>query len=233
MNASEGPRYVLVAGERRWRAARLAGPDPRPALVREGLSDEDALRLALIENLQRRDLDPLEEAEGYRRLRELGLKQAEVAAAVHRAPPTVANALRLLDLPDDVREAIRAGRLSPAHGRALAAYKAFPALQRALAELAQNEQWPSKRLEDKECLGAYRLEQAGLVKRLGYTAPFDPDRVPAVPVRGVPQPAGRRAGLPAPGPLRRAGRRRRGRASGAHEGRAWRKPSGRAPPCPS
>ena len=166
-------RFVLVAGERRWRAARLAGLARVPVLVREGLSDGDALRLALVENLQRRDLDPLEEAEGYRRLRELGLKQAEVATAVHRAPPTVANALRLLDLPEDVQEAIRAGRLSPAHGRALAAYKAFPALQRALAGLAEREHWPSKRLEEKECLATYRLEQDGLVKRLGYGAPFD------------------------------------------------------------
>jgi ParB family transcriptional regulator, chromosome partitioning protein len=168
-----GPGYVLVAGERRWRAARLAGLTRVPALVREGLSDADALRLALIENLQRRDLDPLEEAAGYRRLRELGLTQAQVAAAVHRSQPAVANALRLLDLPEEVREAIQDGRLSPAHGRALAGYKAFPALQRALAAFAIKEQWPSKRLEDKECLGAYRLEEAGVVKRMGYGAPFD------------------------------------------------------------
>jgi ParB family chromosome partitioning protein len=173
VNASQGPRYVLVAGERRWRAARLAGLTHVPALVRDGLSDEDAVRLALVENLQRRDLDPLEEAAGYRRLQELGLKQAQVAAAVHRSQPAVANALRLLDLPEAVREAIRAGRLSPAHGRALAGYKAFPALQRALAATAEEEQWPSKRLEDKACLGDSRLEQAGVVQRLNYGAPFD------------------------------------------------------------
>jgi ParB/RepB/Spo0J family partition protein len=172
-----GPRYVLVAGERRWRAARLAGLTRLPALVREGLSDAAALRLALIENLQRRDLDPLEEAAGYRRLRELGLKQAQVAAAVHRSQPAVANALRLLDLPEEVQEAVRAGRLSPAHGRALAGYKAFPTLQRALAALAEREQWPSKRLEDKVCLGDARLEQAGVVKRLGYGVPFDTEAV--------------------------------------------------------
>jgi ParB/RepB/Spo0J family partition protein len=177
LGAAAGPRYVLVAGERRWRAARLAGLARVPALVREGLSDADALRLALIENLQRRDLDPLEEAAGYRRLRELGLKQAQVAAAVHRSQPAVANALRLLDLPEEVQEAIREGRLSSAHGRALAAYKAFPALQQALAALAVKEQWPSKRLEDKACLGDSRLEQAGVVKRLGYGVPFDTQAV--------------------------------------------------------
>jgi ParB family chromosome partitioning protein len=175
--AAAGARFVLVAGERRWRAARLAGLTHLPALVREGLSDADALRLALIENLQRRDLDPLEEAAGYRRLRELGLKQAQVAAAVHRSQPAVANALRLLDLPENVQEAIRERRLSPAHGRALTAYKAFPALQQALASLAVKEQWPSKRLEDKACLGDSQLEQAGVVKRLGYGAPFDAEAV--------------------------------------------------------
>jgi ParB family transcriptional regulator, chromosome partitioning protein len=153
VNASEGPRYVLVAGERRWRAARLAGLTHVPALVREGLSDEDALRLALVENLQRRDLDPLEEAAGYRRLQELGLKQAQVAAAVHRSQPAVANALRLLDLPEEVREAIQDGRLSPAHGRALAGYKAFPTLQRTLATLAEKEQWPSKAWRTRSAWG--------------------------------------------------------------------------------
>lgn len=116
----EGERYRILAGERRVRAARLAGLARVPVLVREGLSDRDHLLLALIENVQRRDLTALEEAEAYRSLRdEFHLTQDEVASRVGKDRATVANALRLLKLPAAVRDAIDAGTLTAGHARAL------------------------------------------------------------------------------------------------------------------
>jgi ParB family chromosome partitioning protein len=113
--------YVLVAGERRWRAAQKAGLRDVPAMVRE-VSEKEAFELALIENIQREDLNPIEEAEAYQRLiEEHGLTQEELAARVGKERPTVANALRLLRLPDAIKEAIVAGQLSMGHARALLA----------------------------------------------------------------------------------------------------------------
>ncbi len=113
--------YELVAGERRLRAAKLAGLGEVPVLVKH-LSDEEALSLALIENLQREDLNPLEEAEGYRRLmEEFGLSQEEVAQRVGKDRSTVANALRLLKLPPLLQEDLWEKRLSAGHARALLA----------------------------------------------------------------------------------------------------------------
>jgi ParB family chromosome partitioning protein len=111
--------YQLIAGERRVRAARLAGLERVPALVRQ-LADRDQLELALVENVQRADLDPIEEALAYRQLiDEFGLTQEAVADRVGRARTTVANTLRLLDLHRDVQAAIAEGRVSEGHGRAL------------------------------------------------------------------------------------------------------------------
>jgi ParB family chromosome partitioning protein len=113
--------YELVAGERRLRAARMAGLKEVPVLVK-ALSDEEALSVALIENLQREDLNPLEEAEGYRRLmEEFGFSQEEVARRVGKDRSTVANALRLLRLPEEIKEDLWEGRLSAGHARALLA----------------------------------------------------------------------------------------------------------------
>src|SRR5207302_3409643 len=98
--------YVLVAGERRWRAAQRAGLRELPVMVRE-VSDKEAFELALIENIQREDLNPVEEAEAYRRLiEEHGLTQEELAARVGKDRSTVANALRLLRLPEAIKQAI-------------------------------------------------------------------------------------------------------------------------------
>jgi len=114
-------RYRLVAGERRWRAARLAGLDRLPAVVRNA-DEAGAIALALVENLQREDLNPLDEAHGYEALMEVaGSTQADVAERVGKDRSTVANALRLLDLPTEVQEMLRDGRLSAGHGRALLA----------------------------------------------------------------------------------------------------------------
>jgi ParB family chromosome partitioning protein len=111
--------YQLVAGERRVRAARLAGMDRIPALVRQ-LADRDQLEVALVENVQRSDLDPIDEATAYRQLiDEFGLTQENVADRVGKARATIANTLRLLDLHPDVQAAIADGRLTEGHGRAL------------------------------------------------------------------------------------------------------------------
>jgi len=113
-----GEGYELVAGERRYRAAQLAGLQEVPVVVRD-LDDREALELALVENLQREDLNPIEEALGYQRLLEMGHSQAQIAEAVGKARSTVTNSLRLLQLDEESREALAAGRISAGHARAL------------------------------------------------------------------------------------------------------------------
>jgi len=111
--------YEIIAGERRWRAAQLAGLHDVPVLVRE-LSDSDALEIALIENIQRQDLTALEEAEGYRRLMdEFGHTQEDLGKAVGKSRSHVANMMRLLSLPESLKEMVQDGRLSAGHARAL------------------------------------------------------------------------------------------------------------------
>jgi ParB family chromosome partitioning protein len=115
----EGARYRILAGERRWRAAQRAGLKEVPAIVREA-SDRQAFELALIENIQRADLNAIEEAEAYEVLLEdQGLTQEALAARVGKERSTVANALRLLKLPEEVRDAVREGKLDMGHARAL------------------------------------------------------------------------------------------------------------------
>ena len=130
-----GGGYQLVAGERRWRASRMAGLTEVPVVVRE-MSDREASELALIENLQRQDLNPMEEAVGYRTLMEqYGMTQEDAARAVNKSRPAVANALRLLNLPDEVADWVREGKLSAGHARTLLAFPTVEA-QRAAAEAA-------------------------------------------------------------------------------------------------
>ena len=113
--------YQIIAGERRWRAARLAGLKEIPAMVLEA-GEGEVMELALIENLQRQDLNPIEEAEGYDRLmQQFGLTQEEVANRVVKSRSAVANALRLLGLPDEVRTMVADGKLSGGHARAVLA----------------------------------------------------------------------------------------------------------------
>lgn len=112
-------KYTLIAGERRWRAAEMAGFDEVPVVVKEA-SPQAMLELALIENLQRDDLNALEEAHAYQQLiSEFGLTQEEVSKRVGKSRPTVANMVRLLNLPEDVQAAIVEGKISGAHARAL------------------------------------------------------------------------------------------------------------------
>ena len=114
-----GGGYVLIAGERRWRAAQLAGLKEMPSIVRD-VSPAEAFELALVENLQRTDLNPIEEAEGYRRLVEdFHLTQEQVSQRVGKDRSTVANALRLLALPEEVKAMLADGTLSMGHARAL------------------------------------------------------------------------------------------------------------------
>lgn len=115
--------YVLIAGERRWRAARLAGLPEVPAVIRERVDREEELELALVENLQRRDLTPMEEALAFEEMRtRFGLSQEQIAAKVGRNRSTVANALRLLRLPSEIQQLVDEGRLTAGHARALLAF---------------------------------------------------------------------------------------------------------------
>ena len=112
--------YQLIAGERRWRASRMAGLTQVPVIIKN-LTDEEASVISLIENLQREDLDPVEEAKGYHRLiTEYGLTQEEAAAQVGKSRPAVTNSLRLLKLPDEVLALVSGGALSAGHAKALA-----------------------------------------------------------------------------------------------------------------
>lgn len=113
-----GAKYRIVAGERRWRAAQRAGLQEIPAVVREA-SDRQAFELALVENLQRADLNPIEEAEAYEVLSRDGQTQDDIAKRVGKDRSTVANALRLLKLPGEVRDLVKVGQLDMGHARAI------------------------------------------------------------------------------------------------------------------
>ena len=130
-------RYEIIAGERRWRAARLAGLAAVPAVVRD-VSDRHALAIALIENIQREDLNPLEEAAGLKRLiDELGMTHAETAEALGRSRAAITNALRLLELAPPVQELVRDGKLDMGHARALLALPALAQIELAREALAK------------------------------------------------------------------------------------------------
>ena len=130
-------RYEIIAGERRWRAARMAGLAAVPALVRE-VPDRHALAIALIENLQREDLNPLDEATGIRRLTdEFNMTHAEAAEAVGRSRAAITNALRLLELAPPVQEMLREGKLDMGHARALLALPALKQIEFAREAVAK------------------------------------------------------------------------------------------------
>ena len=142
----EGTKYRIVAGERRWRAAQRAGLREVPAILREA-SDREAFELALVENLQRTDLNAIEEAEAFEVLAtEHGLTQEQIAARVGKERSTVANALRLLRLPPEVRDAVRGGQLDMGHARALLGIDGADAVRR-LAQRAIRERLSVRALE--------------------------------------------------------------------------------------
>jgi ParB family chromosome partitioning protein len=139
-----GERYEIIAGERRHRAAAALGLVTVPVVVRD-VADDRLLELALVENIQRAELTPLEEAHAYERLqRELGLTQDEIAKRVGKERPTVANTLRLLRLPKEVRELLAEGKLDAGHGRALLA------LERAEAQVALGREAARKGMSVRE-----------------------------------------------------------------------------------
>lgn len=142
----ESGGYQLVAGERRWRAARMAGLSQVPVVIRE-LSDSETMELALIENLQREDLNPIEEAAGYHELMEtFGLTQEQVSERVGKSRPVVTNAMRLLGLPGTVQSLVSQGELSAGHARALLALGDEAAIC-ALAEEIIKKGWSVRQTE--------------------------------------------------------------------------------------
>lgn len=173
--------YELVAGERRWRAAKAAGLQVVPAMVRR-LDDRGALEAALVENLQREDLNAIDRARAYRRLsEEFGLSQEAVARRVGRSQPSVANTLRLLSLPPEVQAAVESGRITEGHARALlaiddplrvmAVWRAIEArgLSVRETEVAARRQGISREIRRRSAV--YRVEfdiiQQNLSERLG------------------------------------------------------------------
>ncbi|MGI6085403.1 MAG: ParB/RepB/Spo0J family partition protein [Acetivibrionales bacterium] len=116
---SEGSRYRIVAGERRWRAAKLAGLKTIPVIIKD-ITSKEVMEIALIENLQREDLNPIEEAEAFQRLMdEFSVTQEDVAKVVGKSRAAIANSVRLLTLPDEIKEMISDGRLTSGHARSL------------------------------------------------------------------------------------------------------------------
>lgn len=131
--------YQLVAGERRWRASRLAGLKEVPVVVKD-LSDVETMEIAIIENLQREDLNPIEEAEGLQALIDrCGFTQDEVATSVGKSRPAIANSLRLLKLPPEVRDMTREGVISAGHARALLAFDNEAMIYEAAKQIVQQK----------------------------------------------------------------------------------------------
>ncbi len=152
--------YQLVAGERRWRASRIAGLKEVPVVIKE-LSDVETMEIAIIENLQREDLNPIEEAEGLQALIDrCGFTQEEVAVSVGKSRPAIANSLRLLKLPPEVRDMTRNGEISAGHARALLAFDN----EAMIYEAAQNIIRNNLTVRDVERL-AKMAEKAGVTAR--------------------------------------------------------------------
>lgn len=139
--------YYIVVGERRFRASKLAGLTEVPAIIKE-LSDEDMMELAIIENLQREDLNAIEEAESYKKMMtDLNITQQEVARRLGKSRPYIANMLRLLQLPKNVAQMVQHGALSSAHGRTLLTLKDASKIKNTAKQAAQ-ESWSVRYLEE-------------------------------------------------------------------------------------
>lgn len=131
--------YQLVAGERRWRACRIAGLNKVPVVIKE-LTDTETMEIAIIENLQREDLNPIEEAEGLQALIDkCGYTQEEVAVSVGKSRPAIANSLRLLRLPQEVRDMTKNGDISAGHARALLAFDNEAMMLEAAKNIVSNK----------------------------------------------------------------------------------------------
>ncbi len=175
-----GNGYQLVTGERRWRAAQRAGLDIVPCLVRD-TDDSEALQLALVENLQREDLNPVDAARGYAQLmREFGQTQEQVASTVGKSRSAIANTLRLLDLPEAVQRAVETGEISEGHGRALLGLgKEAEAIEEAMRHVVEaamtvreTEEYVRQRSTPQQAAGIEPVPASEPVERLE-----DPNRV--------------------------------------------------------
>lgn len=161
-----GGSYQLVAGERRWRASRMAGLQEVPVVIRE-MDEEQAMEIALIENLQREDLNAIEEATGYKQLMErYGMTQEQVAKRVGKSRPAIANALRLLNLPQKVMDMVGEGEVSPGHARALLAFDD----QDRIVEIAQKAKTGKYSVRDIERMAKNQDEK----KEKAAKAPEEP-----------------------------------------------------------
>ena len=157
----EKARYLIVAGERRYRAARMAGLKQVPAVIKE-VTDQELLQLSIIENIQREDLNPLEEAEGIAELMaQFSLNQEEAAEILGRSRSAVANSLRLLNLPQSIKEAVVEGKLSAGHARALLAIRDKTLLEKAALyvlekqfSVRETEQYVKRLLTEKPRVSA-------------------------------------------------------------------------------
>jgi ParB family chromosome partitioning protein len=153
--------YTIIAGERRWRAAQKAGLREVPVVVREGVGDRELLELALVENLQRADLNAIEEAEAYRNLQErFELTQEEIASRVGRARVTVTNSLRLLRLPAEVQDFLRGGELSAGQARPLLGLESA-SNQVDLARRAVKQGLAARRIEELVALASASRSRSG------------------------------------------------------------------------
>jgi ParB family transcriptional regulator, chromosome partitioning protein len=193
-------KYELIAGERRWRAVQKLGWPKIPAVVKEA-DDQTLLTMALIENLQRDDLTPIDEAAGYQRLvDEFELAQAEIARLVGRDRSTVANLLRLLKLPVEVKQLIQEGKLSEGHARALLAIS-DEAQQSRVAKEAAEQGWSVREVEARVRDGT-SVEG----KPAAATAPRAPQKTPAADTRRVEDALRKRLGTDVRVTTRRRGR---------------------------
>ena len=164
-----GDRYELVVGERRWRASRAAGRPTIPAVVSDA-APRERLALALIENVQRHDLNPIELAYAYRSLAEAGLTQDEIGSEVGLDRSSIANSLRLLELPRELQEDVELGRLSAGHAKALL-HVGNPERRRLLRDRIVSQGLSVRGAEEE----ARRLAPASGTKRVGATRPADPN----------------------------------------------------------
>jgi ParB family transcriptional regulator, chromosome partitioning protein len=170
-----GGSYELVAGERRWRAARIAGLERIPAIVRER-EDAEALEAALVENMAREDLNPIEEARACAALvEELGLTREDVGRRVGRSRVAVSNLVRLLDLPDEAIELLQSGALSEGHGRALLLAHDH-AERRRLARMAAEQGWSVRITEERARAGNAAAEQGSAPARGAAGRSAHPDQ---------------------------------------------------------
>lgn len=164
-----GNRYEVVAGERRWRAAKLAGLTKIPAVVRE-VADGDLLEIALVENLQREDLNPIEEAHAYKKLIEtVGLTQESLAERMGRDRSYITNYLRLLKLPDDIQELVKEKRLSTGHARTILGLSHVDLQRRVARQIISND------LSVRATEALVRKSSTGEPRRTHTQTPTDPN----------------------------------------------------------